>query len=120
FQLWPIYNPRRAEMDREEAKRLLAEAGYADGFQMGYLCRLQHVVRCEFLQQHLAGLGIDLVLHIVDEGEWSRARFSLEYDSQSGANFSGTVPEATESVYGRYSSNPDAYARHEDPQIDRF
>jgi ABC-type transport system substrate-binding protein len=77
-------------------------------------------VRCEFLQAQLAGLNVTLALHIVDEGEWNRARFSLDYDSQSGANFSGTVPEATEAVYGRYSRNPDAYAKHEDEVVDAF
>jgi len=120
FKLWPQFNPRRKEMDRAEALRLMEEAGYADGFEMGYLCRALNLIRCEFLQAQLAGLNIDLKLHIVDEGEWNRARFTLDYDSQSGANFSGTVPEATERVYGRYSENPDAFARHKDPAIDRY
>lgn len=120
FALWPLYNPNRKEENRAEALRLMAEAGYADGFSMTYLCRARHLVRCEFLQAELKGLGIDLQLVIVDEAEWNRARFSLAYDSQSGANFSGTVPEATEAVYGRYSRNPDAYARHEDPKIDEL
>jgi len=120
FQLWPRFNPRRKELDRAEALRLMEEAGYPNGFTMGYLCRAIHMPRCEFLQQQLAGLKINLVLHIVDEGEWNRARFTLDYDTQSGSNFSGTVPEASESAYGRYSKNPDAYARHEDPVIDQF
>lgn len=118
FVLWPQFNPRLAEQNRGEALRLMAEAGYGDGFTMSYLCRSQHLMRCEFLQDQLAGLGIELRLDIVDEGEWSRARFGLDHDSQSGATFSGTTPEATEAVYGRYSANPDAYARHEDPAID--
>lgn len=118
FVLWPRFDPARLDESRARARRLMEEAGYPDGFPMGYLCRAQHLVRCEFLQDQLAGLGIDLTLHIVDEGQWSRARFSAAYDSQSGANFSGTVPEATEAVYGRFSLNPDAYARHEDPMVD--
>ena len=120
FNLWPQFNPRRRELDRAEALRLMEEAGYANGFEMGYLCRALNIERCEFLQQQLAGLKIDLKLHIVDEAEWNRARFTLEYDTQSGSNFSGTVPEATERVYGRFSENPDAYARHEDTNIDRL
>lgn len=120
FTLWPRFDRARLEANRTEALRLMEEAGYPEGFSMGYLCRAQHLVRCEFLQDQLAGLNIDLTLHIVDEGEWSQARFSPAYDSQSGANFSGTVPEATEAVYGRFSLNPDAYARHEDTTIDRL
>ncbi len=119
-KLWPRFDRRRKEADRAAALRLMAEAGYKDGFEMTYLCRSRHLVRCEFLQAGLAGLKIDLKLHIVDEGGWNRARFSLDYDTQSGANFSGTVAEATERAYGRYSRNPDAYARHEDPVIDVY
>lgn len=119
-KLWPRYDRRRKGANRAEALRLMDEAGYADGFEMGYLCRSRHLVRCEFLQSELAGLNIALKLRIVDEGGWNRARFSLDYDTQSGANFSGTVPEATERAYGRYSRNPDAYARHEDPVVESF
>ena len=120
FTLWPRFDAERRAERRNEAKRLMVEAGYQDGFAMGYLCRARHLLRCEFLNDQLAGLGIDLRLHIVDEGQWSRARFSLDYDSQPGANFSGSVPEAMEAVYGRYSLNPDAYARHEDGRIDAY
>ncbi len=118
FMLWPRSDPERLAQDHSEALRLLTEAGYPDGFTMGYLCRSVHVIRCEFLQDQLAGLGIDLRLLLVDEAEWNRARLGLEYDSQPGANFSGTVPEATEAVYGRYVRNPDAYAKHEDEAVD--
>jgi peptide/nickel transport system substrate-binding protein len=120
FMLWPRSHPERLAQDRSEAQRLLAEAGYRDGFAMGYLCRSLHAIRCEFLQHQLAGLGIDLRLQLVDEAEWNRARLGLEYDSQPGANFSGTVPEATEAVYGRYARHPDAYAKHDDEAVDEL
>jgi peptide/nickel transport system substrate-binding protein len=118
FMLWPRPSRDRLERDRAEARRLMAEAGVAEGFAMGHLCRAQHVMRCEFLQDQLAGLQIDLQLHVVDEAEWNRARLGLAYDTQPGATFSGTVPEATEAVYGRYGPNPDAYAKHEDERLD--
>jgi peptide/nickel transport system substrate-binding protein len=118
FMLWPRHAPDRLPLDRREAQRLLAEAGYGDGFVMGHLCRTLHVIRCEFLQEQLRGLGVTLALEMVDEGEWNRARLGSGHDSGPGANFSGTVPEATEAVYGRYSLNPDAYAKHEDEGVD--
>ena len=120
FGLWPLFDPERLSANRAEAARLMAEAGYADGFTMNYLCRGIHLLRCEFLQDQLGGLGITLELAIVDEAEWNRLRVTAEFDTQSGANFSGTVPEATEAVYGRFSANPDSYARHEDFAVDLF
>lgn len=120
FLFWPRFDAAQLETNRTEAQRLMEAAGYGEGFSMSYLCRSLHVERCEFLRDQLAGLNIDLELDIVDEAGWSRARLSLDHDSQSGAGFSGTVPEATEAVYGRFSENSDAYARHEDMSIDRF
>lgn len=120
FILWPPFDPSELEASRTEAKRLMEEAGYGNGFSMTYLCRAVHLERCEFLRDQLAGLNIDLELDIVDEAGWGRARVSLDHDSQSGAGFSSPVPEATEAVYGRFSANRDAYARHEDTAIDRL
>lgn len=118
FMLWPRFTVERLPSARSEALRLLEEAGHADGFTMGYLCRSIHMLRCEYLQDQLAGLGVRLELTVVDEADWNRVRTSDAFDTQSGATFSGTVPEATEAVYGRSSANPDAYPKHEDPVVE--
>jgi ABC-type transport system substrate-binding protein len=98
----------------------MAEAGYADGFAMGHLCRAQQPLGCQYLKDQLAGLGVDLQLQIVDEGEWNRGRVSLDYDSQEGALTVLPIPEGTEGVYGRFSKSPDAYAKHEDAKVDEY
>ncbi len=118
FINWPKLDREPIEVRREKARRLMAEAGYADGFTMGHLVRGINPVTAEFLKAQLAGLGIELELQIVDEGEWNRARVSLDYDSQQGQLTPSPIPEGTISVYGRYSENPDAYAKHEDKKID--
>ncbi len=120
FINWPRFDPGPLEQKRAEAKRLMQEAGYAGGFSMGHICRALNPVPCEYLKDQLAGLGIDLQLHILDEGEWNRARVSLDYDSQQGRLTPSPIPEGTESVYGRYSKNPDSYAKHEDPKVDEL
>jgi peptide/nickel transport system substrate-binding protein len=120
FVIWPKFDLEPLEEKRVEAKRLMAEAGYADGFSMGHLCRARHTQGCLFLKDQLAGLGINLNLQIVDEGEWNRARISLEYDTQPGALSVLPIPEGTEGVYGRFSKSPDSYSKHEDPELDRY
>ena len=117
FINWPKFDLGPLEQRRAEARRLLAEAGYASGFSMGHLCRALNSNPCEFLKAQLAGLDIDLRLQVTDEGEWNRARVSLGFDSQQGRLTPSPIPEGTESVYGLYSSNPDAYAKHEDPKV---
>jgi peptide/nickel transport system substrate-binding protein len=120
FINWPKFDLGPVGSKQTKAKRLMAEAGYADGFSMGHLCRALNPAPCEFLAAQLAGLGIDLRLQMVDEGEWNRARISLNYDSQQGRLTPSPIPEGTESVYGRYSISPDAYAKHEDPKVDEL
>jgi ABC-type transport system substrate-binding protein len=88
---------------------------------MNYLCRAENgLPGGQFLKDQLSGLGIDLQLKIVDEAEWNRGRVGLDYDSQSGALSVLPIPEGTEGVYGRFSKSPDAYAKHEDLNIDRL
>ncbi|MEE9286156.1 MAG: ABC transporter substrate-binding protein, partial [Dehalococcoidia bacterium] len=120
FLNWPKFDRGTLEERRAEAVRLMTEAGHAEGFTMGHVCRAISTERCLFLKDQLAGLGIDLRLDIVDEGRWNQARVSLGHDSQQGAGTPPTVPEAKESVYGRFSQNPDAYSKHEDTVIDDF
>jgi len=120
FINWPKFDRGALEEKRAEAKRLMADAGYAGGFSMGHLCRALNTAPCEFLKDQLAGLSIDLRLQIADEGEWNAGRVSLEYDSQQGRLTPSPIPEGTEAVYGRYSKSPDAYAKHEDPKVDEL
>ena len=74
---WPGWNQTTRAADRAEAKRLLSEAGYADGFEMGHMCRRQWIDRCEFLHAQLADLGVDLKLQLVDDAGWNRGRVSI-------------------------------------------
>lgn len=120
FINWPKFDRAPIDTRRAEARALLDEAGYPDGFTMDHLVRGLNPVPGEFLKSQLAGLGIDLRLRVVDEGEWNGARVSLDYDSQQGRLTPSPIPEGTISVYGRYSENPDAYAKHEDRKVDEL
>ena len=117
FTTWQRFNRGALDERREEAIRLLAEAGHGKGFEMGYLCRARLSARCEFLHSQLAEMGIDLQIQLVDEAEWNRGRVSLDYDTQPGSNFTSPIPEGTEAAYGVYSRFPDAYAKHEDDYV---
>ncbi|MBM3925648.1 MAG: ABC transporter substrate-binding protein [SAR202 cluster bacterium] len=117
FLLWPGYNKNTRDQDMAEAKRLLADAGYPNGFSMDHLCRNNTIARCEFLHGQLKDLNVNLSLRVVDEAEWNAARVTLDYDSQQGAFFSPVTPEATESVFGVFSNNPDSYAKHQDSHV---
>ncbi|MDO4267038.1 MAG: glutathione ABC transporter substrate-binding protein [Eubacteriales bacterium] len=54
--------------DIEKAKALLAEAGYPDGFSTSVMCAstTSNLKQCEFLQQQLAQVGIDLQINALE------------------------------------------------------
>ncbi len=117
---WPGWNQTTRAADRAEAKRLLSEAGYAGGFEMGHMCRRQWIDRCEFLHAQLADLGVDLKLHLVDDAGWNRGRVSTDYDTQQGTHAPAPFPESTVTFYGIFSENPDTGPKHEDLKIKDF
>lgn len=54
--------------DIEKAKSLLAEAGYPDGFKTSIMCAstTANLKQCEFLQQQLAQVGIDVEINALE------------------------------------------------------
>ena len=54
--------------DLEKAKSLLAEAGYPDGFKTSIMCAstTANLKQCEFLQQQLAQVGIDVEINALE------------------------------------------------------
>jgi peptide/nickel transport system substrate-binding protein len=120
FREWPGFNPITRERDRADAKRLLVEAGYPSGFEMGHLCRRLWVTACEFFQGQLSGLNISFKLQLVDDAGWNRGCISLDYDSMRCGRGVGTLPEASEIIYTRHSLGPQTSLKHEDPRIPAF
>ncbi len=121
---WPGYDPATKAQDREEAKRLLAEAGYAGGgFTMNYNCLTTTTwrARCVFLNAQLAELGIELKLDLMDVATWKEAGQSLNYAAiQSAAGVVSYIPEANEAAMSRFSVSPGAFVKHEDVKVDEY
>ncbi len=123
FLTFPGYNPDTKAQDREQAKKLLAEAGYSDGFTMSYNCLTTGAWRdrCEFLNGQLAGLGIDLKLDLMDAPAWKAAGTSLDYDAVQSVGGPGIhIPEAAEPGFTVYSESTGAATKHEDPKVPEF
>jgi peptide/nickel transport system substrate-binding protein len=117
FKTWPGWNKATREQDRAEAKRLMAQAGYAGGFPMNIICVRRWTNLCEFTHAQLAGLGIALDIALVDEAGWNAGRLVLDYHSQIGGTANETTPEATEVQLTVFSKSNFAPAKHEDPKV---
>ncbi|MBI2908198.1 MAG: ABC transporter substrate-binding protein [Chloroflexi bacterium] len=69
--------------DIAEARRLLAEAGYPQGFKSTVVGRADvplHEKASTFMRDQLSGIGIDLTIRIIDYGLWTQARARQDYD----------------------------------------
>jgi peptide/nickel transport system substrate-binding protein len=108
--------------DPELAKKLLADAGYADGFSMEMMVPAGRYPFAEqvsqAIQSNLAEVGIDVKLNIVEFGVFA------------DATNSGNVPESYYAAYGNSTFNPIAeyllaartgtsgYSLYSDPSLD--
>jgi peptide/nickel transport system substrate-binding protein len=121
FSTWPGFDPATKQRDRAEAKRLLAAAGYANGFQMGHLVVRTLVHRGEFIHGQLAGLGVDVKLELRDNAGEIAGRLTLDFDTSAGgvALFS-IIPEQLELGMTTYSISKYSGPKHEDPKIPEF
>ena len=122
FETWLIYDDSRREEARAEAKRLLAEAGYADGLTLKENCWTVAQQSCEYIQAQLAELGITMDFKIVDTPGYSATSVTLDNDTNSASGWpsGNAIPEMIRQDLAPYSTNPGATFQHEDPRIEEY
>ena len=119
YLTWPGWNPSTLEQDRAEAKRLLTEAGYPDGFETEFLCRDRWLFVCEPYAAQMESLGLKVKLTLVDTATWTKSFQNLDYAVISGGNGQKS-PEGWISEMTRHSQNPTSRVKHEDPKVEEL
>ena len=120
FTTWPGYNPATKQEDRAEARRLLTEAGFPDGFETSLVCRNVNVTWCEWFTGSLAPLGIDMKIKSVDTSTSDDLQCSGDYDVIVQTGTETRSPEAFSGDLLRPTENACTAYYHEDPRIDQF
>ena len=85
------YQPYDQDVDR--AKQLMADAGYADGFEMELLPTTQYgetVRAAQVLQQQLVAIGIDATINAPEWSEWLELEGNFNYDAYI-CNWNGLI-----------------------------
>lgn len=110
--------------DPERARELLAEAGYEEGFNMGFACPVGAYTNfeqvCEAIQGYLADVGIQTELELME----SAAYWDLEAEKQLpplfGDSWSETSGEALPRLIGALGGMESSFSSWSDPEIDRL
>lgn len=92
--------------DIEKAKELLADAGYADGFEMELLPTVQYgetVRAAQVLQQQLAAIGIESTINAPEWSEWLELEGNFKYDAYI-CNWNGLI-DADQYYYLQHRSD---------------
>lgn len=101
--------------DPELSKKLLAEAGYADGFTFTIDTPDSgvHSTVAEFLKSELAKVGITVEINIITDDEWYQKVYT---DTDFEATLQGHVNDRDINFYG----NPDFYWGYDNADVQKW
>jgi peptide/nickel transport system substrate-binding protein len=92
------------EYDPDKAREMLAEAGYENGFKIGFACPAGAYVNfeevCEAIQAYLADVGIDAELEIMESGQYWDREAAKELPPLFGDSWSEVSGEAYNRMAG--------------------
>ena len=110
--------------DPEKAMDLLAEAGYADGFEMGMACPAGAYMNfeevCEAIAGYLGEVGIDINLDIMESGQFWELEANKELPPLFGDSWSTLSGEALRRLTGALGGWDAAYSSWSDPVLDDY
>jgi peptide/nickel transport system substrate-binding protein len=117
WKTWPGYNEATRAADKAEAKRLMAEAGYANGFDVPLFGQTSWAGRYEWIQGNLAALGVRVKLDLVDNATYNDRSFRKDFTMQSSKGATITFPEGLSTIMNASSVANNTFAVHDDPKI---
>jgi peptide/nickel transport system substrate-binding protein len=108
--------------DVERAKQLMADAGYADGFEMELLPTTQYgetVRAAQVLQQQLAAIGIEATINAPEWSEWLELEGNFKYDAYI-CNWNGLI-DADQYYYLQHRSDQVFnFTGYSNPEFDKL
>ena len=108
--------------DPDRARELLAEAGFADGFDIGFACpsgaytNFEQV--CEAVEAQLGDVGVNASLEIIESGAYWDLEAVKQLPPLFGDSWSNANPEGWDRLQGSMGGNAASYSAWSDPVVD--
>ncbi len=110
--------------DPEKAKQLLAEAGFAEGFEIGMACPIGAYSHFEEICQAIAGylgdVGITVELELMESGQYWDQEANKELPPLFGDSWGNSIGESYNRLTGALGGWDAAYSSWSDPVIDDY
>jgi peptide/nickel transport system substrate-binding protein len=110
--------------DPDRARELLAEAGYPDGFSMGFSCPIGAYTNfeqvCEAIQGYLGEVGIETELELMESAAFWDLEANKELPPLFGDSWSEGTGEALPRLIGALGGMDASFSSWSDPEIDRL
>lgn len=110
--------------DPEKAKKLLAEAGYPNGFKIGFAgpsgayTNFEQV--CQAVQNYLKEVGIEAELELMESGKYWDLESKKQLPPLFGDSWSERSGEALPRLKGALGGMKSSYSSWSDPKIDEY
>ncbi|MGF1666739.1 MAG: ABC transporter substrate-binding protein [Acidimicrobiia bacterium] len=112
--------------DPDRARELLAEAGYADGFDMEMSCPsdayTNFVEVCEAVAAQLTEVGVNVSLGVMESGAYWDLQAEKQLPPMFGDSWSANSNEASayDRLFGALGGEGASFSAWSDPEIDRL
>jgi len=106
---WALPVAARPEFDLKKAKRLLAEAGYGNGFETELIVGSpgDNVKSAQVVKDQLAKVGIQVNLKPMEMAQYYNKSYAYDYSMSVHTNLTGEEPE--EAIRPYYGANATYY-----------
>ena len=108
--------------DPDRARELLAEAGYAEGFDIGFACPSAAYTNfeqvCEAVAAQLGEVGVNASLDLMESGAYWDLEANKQLPPLFGDSWSNANPEGWDRLQGAMGGQAASYSAWSDPVVD--
>ena len=119
YDQWPAELQKNYSYNPEEAKKLLAEAGYPDGFTTNcVVSSSDEIALLEIIKSYFKEIGVDMEIRMMDMSTMRSFVSAGKHDAMVLTNATGMPHKPFNGLKRRTSQDQENYTKYSDPEYD--